>query len=162
MQPILVGHCTPCHSGDKPQAGLSLHRLEDLVHGGVSGAAIVPGAGEDSLLIHRVAGTQPPRMPLSGKPLSDEQIGVLRAWIDRGALWDHTERRLEATARLAPRQPEVPASKRLGSSHPIDRFAGKYFERTRIEASGPVADALFARRAYLDLWDLTPSPQQLD
>ena len=65
VQPTLVGSCTPCHSGDTPQAGLSLHRLEDLVQGGTSGAAIVPGVSEDSLLIHRIAGRQPPRMPLN-------------------------------------------------------------------------------------------------
>lgn len=162
VQPILVGHCTQCHSGEKPQAGLSLHRLEDLIQGGTSGAAIVPGASADSLLIHRVAGSQPPRMPLSGKALSDEQISVLRAWIDEGARWDHAERRLEATARLAPRKPEVPASDWLESSHPIDRFVGSYFERNRIETADPVTDALFARRAYLDLWGLTPSPEQLE
>ena len=157
----MVENCTQCHSGDQPQAGLSLHRLEGLVHGGANGPAIVPGSSEDSLLIQRVAGRQPPRMPLGGKALTDEQIGVLRAWIDQGARWEPRQTGFGAAARLVPRRPEVPSSDRLGSNNPIDRFVGTYFGRNAIKADETVPDAIFSRRVYLDLWGLTPSPEQL-
>ena len=58
--------------------------------GGDSGPAIVPGKGAESRLIRYVAGlVEDYQMPPedAGKPLSPEQIGVLRAWIDQGAKW---------------------------------------------------------------------------
>jgi len=52
------------------------------------------GAGQkrESLLIQVVAGTKEDiaRMPKKRDPLSDEQIGILRAWIDQGADWPET------------------------------------------------------------------------
>ena len=41
-----------------------------------------------SPLIHFVAGLdEDMRMPQKGEPLTAEQIGLLRAWIDQGATW---------------------------------------------------------------------------
>ena len=49
------------------------------------GPAIVTKS-DDSLLIQAVAGTgDVERMPLEAKPLSDDEIATLRAWIDAGA-----------------------------------------------------------------------------
>ena len=43
----------------------------------------------DSLLIKLVSGLEPDMvMPQKGARLTADQIGVLRAWIDQGAVWD--------------------------------------------------------------------------
>ena len=58
--------------------------------GGDSGPAIVPGKSAESRLIRYVAGLDEDyQMPPedAGKPLSPEQVGLLRAWIDQGAKW---------------------------------------------------------------------------
>ncbi len=43
----------------------------------------------------------------------------------------------------------------------LDSLINSYFARNHVDAPKPVADAVFARRAYLDLWGLPPSPEQL-
>src|SRR5271165_6047046 len=53
IRPVLVQHCYKCHSADtkKPRGGLRLDGRADLLKGGASGAALVPGKVKDSLLI---------------------------------------------------------------------------------------------------------------
>lgn len=49
VQPVLTAKCLGCHAGASAQAGLRLHTRADLLTGGASGAAIVPGKSEDLL-----------------------------------------------------------------------------------------------------------------
>src|SRR5574341_2558613 len=81
VQPVLTAKCLACHSGDSAQAGLKLHSRNDLLRGGASGPAIVPGNSAASLLVQRISGQKGPRMPLSGPPLTEETIAQIRAWI---------------------------------------------------------------------------------
>jgi len=50
IRPVLVEHCYKCHSleSGKDKGGLRVDSHESLVHGGGSGAAVVPGAAEKS------------------------------------------------------------------------------------------------------------------
>src|SRR5579862_1593365 len=83
VHPILAGRCVPCHSGEKPAAGLSLTSRKSVVGAG----AIVPGNSGASLLIQKVSGQRGAIMPASGEPLTAAQIAILRTWIDEGAVW---------------------------------------------------------------------------
>ena len=60
-----------------------------LLRGGDLGEpAVRPGKSQESFLIRVVAGLEEDlKMPPKGPPLSDQQIGKLRAWIDQGATW---------------------------------------------------------------------------
>ena len=58
-----------------------------MLKGGVHGPALVPGDAQQSPLYLRVSGMEAPVMPMGGS-LSDEEIDVLREWIDQGAKWD--------------------------------------------------------------------------
>lgn len=125
--------------------GLALNTRAEVLR------AVTPGNSATSLLLQRVTGEKPPRMPLNGPPLTEEQIAILRAWIDEGALGDASAPAAERwQPPLAPRMPPVPA----GASHPVDAFLNT--------GNAPqVEDAVFARRVYLDLWGLLPTPGQL-
>ncbi len=46
-------------------------------------------------------------------------------------------------------------------SNPIDRALQNYWTSRGITVPAPVSASLFARRAYLDLWGLLPTPEQL-
>jgi len=46
-------------------------------------------------------------------------------------------------------------------SNPIDRALENYWTSRGIAVPAPVSASLFARRAYLDLWGLLPTPEQL-
>jgi mono/diheme cytochrome c family protein len=68
-------------------AGLRLDSREGILKGGNSGAALVPGDPDKSLIISKVKSTDgDTRMPRGGTPLSDAQIADLTSWIKEGAL----------------------------------------------------------------------------
>src|SRR5437667_9878279 len=85
VQPILAQKCYSCHGEEVQQSGLRLDRRQPALRGGDYGPVIIPGKSTDSKLIRRVVdGDGGLQMPPTG-PLSDEEIGILRAWIDQGA-----------------------------------------------------------------------------
>ena len=98
IRPLLANRCYECHSAQTatPFAGLRVDRREDLIKGGVSGPAVVPGKPEESPLIHRVQG-RPALMPPTGA-LSDAQIQSLIAWVKMGAPWPDNVQASEAPA----------------------------------------------------------------
>jgi hypothetical protein len=148
---LLAARCFPCHSPALKQAGLDLTTRDAVLRGGATGPALRPADPDRSLLIRRVSGAKPPRMPLAGAPLNEAETATLRDWIARGAPYPvATASTRKWQAPLAPRAPDLPP----GDGHPIDRL---------LRYTGPVvADAVFARRAWLDLWGLLPTPEQLD
>ncbi|MEO7300782.1 MAG: c-type cytochrome domain-containing protein, partial [Verrucomicrobiota bacterium] len=88
IRPILVDNCYKCHSHDseKLKGGLSVEYRESLLKGGETGAAIVPGDPEKSLLIKAVRYTDPDlQMPPKNKKLSETQIADLVTWVRMGA-----------------------------------------------------------------------------
>ena len=85
IQPILAEKCYSCHGLEVQQAGLRLDSRQPALRGGDYGPVIIPGKSAESKLIRRVVnGDGGLQMPPTG-PLSDEEIGLLRAWIDQGA-----------------------------------------------------------------------------
>src|SRR4029077_15932777 len=65
-------------------SGLRLDLRQNALRGGDYGPVIIPGKSAESKLIKRVVdGDGAMQMPPSG-PLSSEDIGILRAWIDQG------------------------------------------------------------------------------
>jgi Planctomycete cytochrome C len=93
IKPIFDVSCVKCHSGDRPHGHLKLDNLEDVLKGGKDGPVIVPGNSAKSDLVMRVAQMtdddhewMPPLHNRANiKPLTPEQIGLIRAWIDQGA-----------------------------------------------------------------------------
>ena len=90
IKPIFDQQCQRCHGPEKPKNHFRLDQRAAALKGGDSGVAIVPGNSAESRLIQIVAGmdsemVMPPKG--RGEPLTAEQIGLLRAWIDQGAAW---------------------------------------------------------------------------
>lgn len=98
IRPILAQNCYSCHGPEVQQSGLRLDRRQNALRGGDYGPVIVPGNSADSKLIRRlVNGDGGLQMPPTGS-LTDEEIGLLRAWIDQGP-----EFRTEVAAEAPPR-----------------------------------------------------------
>ncbi|HET9469413.1 MAG TPA: ankyrin repeat domain-containing protein [Vicinamibacterales bacterium] len=98
FKPILSQNCYSCPGLEAQQSGLRLDLRQPALRGGDYGPVITPGNSADSKLIRRlVHGDGGLQMPPTG-PLSDEEIGILRAWIDQGAEF-RTEIRAEAPPR---------------------------------------------------------------
>ena len=84
VQPLLSQKCYGCHGQEVQQSGLRLDKRQNALRGGDYGPVINPGNSATSKLILRlVNGDGGLQMPPTGA-LSDEEIGMLRAWIDQG------------------------------------------------------------------------------
>ncbi len=160
VHPILAARCFACHGGDKRSGGLSLSSYLEILHGGKSGKAVNPGSSADSLLLRRVLADGFTPMPPLGERLTVSEIAVLRQWIDEGARprKDAPAARPNWVPRIALSKPPVPEGT---ARNPVDNFLRAYFQREGIQPPAPIADAAFARRAYLDTWGLLPTPEQL-
>jgi hypothetical protein len=163
VAPILEGRCVHCHGGAKPKGGLSLVSADGLQRGGESGAVVVAGKPDESLLLDYVSGDEP-EMPKGEKPLSAAEVATIREWIARGAEWPA---RVELTDKrpydmdwwsLRPLcRPAVPDEHSHWIRTPIDAFIlAKLHEQSL--APSPEADRrTLIRRLYFDLLGLPPS-----
>ena len=91
--PIFVEHCYVCHGPDVQESGLRLDQRDAALAGGDSGPLFIAGAGSESELIRRVTADEDERMPPAednNKPLSQDEIEKLTAWIDAGGSWPET------------------------------------------------------------------------
>lgn len=176
IRPALVEHCYACHSREKgePKGGLLVDSREGLLQGGESGAALVPGNPDDSLLLEalRHEGLEMP----PEKKLPAELIADFAEWIRRGApdprkgdaaprsskKIDLAEGRkfwaFQPLTRTTPPQPRQAAWPRSD----IDRYLLAALEAQGLE---PVADAdrrTLLRRLSLDLTGIPPTPAEME
>lgn len=79
VQPIFTARCVACHGGI---AGLYLNSYDNVMRGGVHGAAVVPGDSNNSRLIQYVSSGY---MPFRNPPLTAAQIQTLVDWVAAGA-----------------------------------------------------------------------------
>jgi hypothetical protein len=123
----------------------------------------VSGDGAKSLLVQLVAGADEDRiMPKKGRRLTNEEIGIVRAWIDQGMKWpDGITFGAAKTAPLPPRIVQLPAGGDA-SANPIDQILAPYFAKAGIKTGAVVDDRIFARRVWLDVIGLLPPPAELD
>ncbi|MBL8794280.1 MAG: NB-ARC domain protein [Planctomycetia bacterium] len=86
VEPILVKKCLVCHSGPVKEAKLDLATYEALMKGGKRGKSVIPGKGEESLIIKLCSRNAKPHMPpKSEEPLSAKELTIIKVWIDEGA-----------------------------------------------------------------------------
>lgn len=152
IRPILSDQCFLCHgpAEETREADLRLDRREAAIEAG----ALQPGAVARSELIARITAADPEQRmppPSSGKRLSDRQIDLLRRWVAEGANYE------EHWAFAKPTRPPVPAA-----ANAIDHFVARKLKPLGLEPAEPADRVSLARRLYLDLIGLPPSPQQVE
>jgi uncharacterized membrane protein len=80
IRPILEKKCFRCHDAKKKDGGLDMTSRAGLLQGGSSGAAIVPGNVEKSLMMELIEFEEmPPRK--EKQPVTKEEFAKLAAWI---------------------------------------------------------------------------------
>ncbi len=93
IKPIFEKSCVKCHGAEKPKGKLRLDSLEGVLKGGEDGKVIEPGKSASSSLVIAVAQITaddemympPPKNKAKIGPLTAEQVGLIRAWVDQGA-----------------------------------------------------------------------------
>lgn len=174
IAPLLAARCGKCHGEREAEAGLDVRRRANLLAGGDSGAALVPGKPDDSLLWNRVRSGEMP--PEGEAALSDAEKETLRQWIADGAKLAKPED--PAPAAPAPRVSDkdrdfwafkppvaqtVPSVKHpLRVRTPIDAFLLEKLEAKGLAFNPDATKAVLLRRLCFDLHGLPPTPAQLD
>ncbi len=92
IQPLFEHSCVKCHGEQKPKGKLRLDSLEGILKGGEDGKVIIPGKSTESVLMANIAHLgdpddfmPPPKNKAGIAPLTKQEIGMVRAWIDQGA-----------------------------------------------------------------------------
>ncbi len=177
VRPILATQCYSCHSAKAktPFGGLRADSRADLLKGGDSGPAIVPGQPGDSRLIQAISYKTSPKMPPGGR-MKPEEIEALTEWVRRGAPWPAEAPGTVPAAQARPAnfgrdhwawqpltKPEPPRVEREDwPANRIDRFILAKLEKAGI---GPALDAgrhVMLRRVTFDLTGLPPTPEEID
>jgi hypothetical protein len=166
IRPILSNNCFKCHGPDdkerqgNSEGGLRLDVEEDAKRKLDDGSAIVPGKPEESLLVERIQSTDesalmPPKT--SGKQLTASQKELLVRWIKQGAPY------AKHWAWVKPVRADLPMVKdKTWPKNAIDDFILARLEREGLKPS-PAADRLIlARRLYVDLIGIPPTPEEAD
>jgi len=177
VRPLLAERCFKCHGAKKQENGLRLDHRAGLLRGGISGAAIVPGDPDESLLVRAVRREGELAMPPEDE-LTPREVKALVQWIELGAPWPGDEKPPAGPAiRSGPitleerrhwaYQPVVrPALPRVQNSswcrNGIDRLVLADIEEASLT---PVEDATKRariRRATFDLTGLPPTVEEID
>ena len=87
--PVLQASCLPCHNRTTTKADLILETPADILRGGESGPAAVPGKSAESLMLRVSTHELKPRMPpkdnkANAANLTARELGLLAMWIDEG------------------------------------------------------------------------------
>jgi hypothetical protein len=182
IRPVLSKSCYSCHSAEasKLRAELFVDTREGLLRGGTSGAAIVPGKPDKSLLFKSIAGLEKDlQMPPKGEPLSEDQIEDFRRWITMGAP-DPREAKAGTVAAAGmkvdmakarehwaykpvanPAPPKVSDSKHWAQT-PVDNFVLAMLKEKGLEPSPKTDKRTLLRRVSYDLIGLPPTAEEVD
>jgi hypothetical protein len=164
IRPILSDRCFKCHGQDAAQrkADLRLDTREGLLATRPAGGpVVVPGDPDESALWHRVTSHDPDeQMPPPGankRLLSVQEQELVGRWIREGALYE------PHWAFVPPARPAVPAVRDgVWCRNPVDRFILARLESEGVTPSPEADKATLARRVFLDLTGLPPTPEEVD
>jgi mono/diheme cytochrome c family protein len=173
IAPILATKCIQCHGQDSTMGGLDLRTKDGLIKGGQHGPAVVIGKAAESSLYRHLTGQVQPQMPMGGR-LSDQQIVLIKKWIDGGAQWDAGATLITSARAGEPKftpsqkrywffqplaKPAVPAVRDAAQVRtPVDAFILAKLEEKKIRPNAPADKVTLLRRASIDLIGLPPTP----
>ena len=166
VKPILNKHCITCHGGVKKNGGFSLLFENEAFAKAESGKpAIIAGDADHSEFIKRLTIDDPElRMPYNAPRLSDDEIDILKRWINEGAKWG------KHWAYTLPEKVEVPkpfsfpglfGMNPSGISNNIDYFVQDKMKEKDLSISKEADKETLLRRLYLDVVGIPPSLSEL-
>lgn len=179
VKPILVGRCLKCHGGEDIEGEFDLSNRKAFLAGGSSGEEIKIGQAESSLLYKMIAHETEPTMPEDGAKLDQRHIDAIAKWINLGAPYDKplsgkpvdplawTRTKIDPDTRsfwsFQPlkkvKPPELKGDN--WSQSELDPFILRRLREKNLTPNKPLERTQLARRLYLSVIGLPPSPEQL-
>ena len=176
IRPVLSTHCYECHSAQskKLKGGLLLDSKEGMLKGGDSGAVLVLGKANESLIVKALRHDGDTKMPSQSKKLSADIIADFVKWIDMGAPDPRVGKTIAAKGidlekgrtfwsfrPLATGVPP-PVKNAAWGRTPIDRFILAKLDEKGLTPNPPIGGERLIRRAYFDLVGLPPAPAEVE
>ncbi len=174
IRPVLVEHCLECHSADAKKVGgkLLLDSREGLRRGGESGAAVIPGRPDDSLLIQSLRWENDLEMPPK-KPLPPNVVADFARWIEMGApdpraggskaVAGHTYEEGDLWALEPAASPALPdVADPEWPLSPIDHFVLARLEKRGQRPTRDASPERLSRRMFYDLVGLPPTMNEME
>ncbi len=174
VRPILKAHCFHCHGEEEELGGgLDLRLRRFMLTGGDSGAAIVAGNPEESLLVQYLSdGIMPPE-DVTVRP-TEQEVTTIINWIAAGANIEGTEpatidlgfyiteqERQFWSFKPVERPPLPTVNDAQLAANPVDLFLLARLQEAGLSYSSRATRATLIRRAYLDLTGLPAEPDQV-
>lgn len=162
--PVLQRACFECHGPEVQKADLRLDGKALAFSSGEHAPVITPGKPDTSEILRRISLPRSDKqaMPRRGAPLSAAEIGSLRTWIAEGAVWPDEVTTATHWAYVKPVKPSPPVIKNtVWPRNDLDRFVLARLEKDGLTPATPAAPAVLARRLYLALIGLPPTPAQV-
>ena len=178
IRPLLVERCIECHGDKKQKGGLRLDSRAAWQAGGDTGAALLAGKPDESLLIKAVRyGDKDLQMPPK-KQLGEAEVASLVEWVRQGAVdprkdaaqaaqpttddWAaEFQKRLDWWSLKPMQQSEPPAvSDAAWSREPVDRFIRAALDAAGLPPAPRAEPEVLLRRLALVLTGLPPTPEQ--
>lgn len=157
IRPVLSNACFHCHGPDAANREADL-RLDD--EAAAKEYVIVAGDSNGSELLRRIESADPNEVmppPDQKQQLTDEQVALLKKWIDQGAPWTkHWS--YEKPKRWKYPQVDLTGWPQTG----IDHFVLAKLEEQGLKPSSRASREKLFRRVSLDLTGLPPTIEQLD
>ncbi len=171
IRPLLRERCGDCHGPDLEESRLRLDVRHRAVRGSEFGPVIVAGDATASPLIERVTHADEDRRMPPDDALTEQEIDLLRRWIDSGAPWpesdadrqareDEHDPRLEHWAWQPVQRPPLPNPAAPGL-HPIDQFIQAQLADVGLKAASVADRRTLIRRLSFDLLGLPPTPEDV-
>lgn len=155
IRPLLSDRCFHCHGPDEEsrEAELRLDIAPEPDH------IVVPGKPAESELFRRITSKDPDEQmppPGHGKPLMNDEISLLRRWIQSGGKWS-AHWAYEKPVKTDP--PNVAVD---DSANWIDQFLAQRLVDRSLNLSPEADRVTLIRRVSFDLTGLPPTPEHVD
>jgi hypothetical protein len=170
VAPLLERKCFSCHNPQERKGDFSLETWADVAGSGY----VVAGDADSSYLLEVITPQdgKRPDMPKDKSPLSNEEVALLREWVETGAAWPDgyklqeelvTDRDWWSWQPLnRPQPPQLAAREKAWVRTPIDAFIRAKLREHGLSPSPEADRRTLVRRVYFDLTGLPPTPEEVE
>ncbi|MGV3661946.1 MAG: DUF1549 domain-containing protein [Prosthecobacter sp.] len=160
--PILERSCFECHSSrlKKPKGGIRLDDLELIREKSRSDNLVLPHKASKSTLVKSIShkpGDDDLMPPKDGRPLSAEEIALIRRWVEEGADFGSWTSMRARDVTLSTQNEAVDVSQPQAVAARIDQLIAQDLSKHGEEPRPMASDMTWLRRVYLDLIGRIPT-----
>jgi len=170
---ILKTRCVSCHGGEKTRASFSMATRETLLAGGDSGITVIPFNASGSKMMKMIRHLENPVMPEKSPPLPAEEQKAISEWIDNGAPYDkplvQTGNNPSKSKAISAKDKDFRSFRKISKvfvlkdfNNPIDYFIESRLKEKNLIPAPEADKTTLAKRAYIDLIGLPPTPRELE